>query len=218
MNEQAQKNRMTQEAYLEFERNSDIKHEYFDGEIFTMVGAKKNHVLIGANITAELVSKFAADNSTCRVLPNDMRVKIQSNIGYAYPDIAVACGDIEFEDNNFDTLMNPIVIFEILSMSTEAFDSAPAGAMPGTKLTSNSNELLRRGDKFACYRRIPSLQEYILVSQKRHRIERFVRKDDGSWSMFLYEDIEQEVKIETIDCEVPLSVIYRWIEFDDADI
>ncbi len=197
MNVQAQKNRMTQEEYLEFERNSDIKHEYFDGEIFTMVGAKKNHILIGANITAELVSKFAAANSTCRVLPNDMRVKIQSDSGYAYPDVAVACGDIEFEDNNFDTLMNPIIIIEILSKSTEAFD---------------------RGDKFACYRLIPSLQEYILVSQKRHRIERFVRKDDCSWSMFLYEDIEQTVKIETIDCEVPLSAIYRWIEFDDADI
>ena len=197
MNEQAQKNRMTQEEYLEFERNSDIKHEYFDGEIFTMVGAKKNHILIGANITAELLSKFAADNSTCRVLPNDMRVKIQIDSGYAYPDIAVACGDIEFEDNNFDTLMNPIIIIEILSKSTEAFD---------------------RGDKFACYRLIPSLQEYILVSQKRHRIERFVRKDDCSWSMFLYEDIEQAVRIETIDCEVPLSVIYRWIEFNDADI
>jgi len=198
MNAQPQKKtRMTPEEYLEFERNSDIKHEYFAGDIFTMVGARKNHILIGANITAELVSKFAAGNSTCRVLPNDMRVKIQNDSGYAYPDISIACGDIEFEDNNFDTLMNPIIIIEILSKSTEAFD---------------------RGDKFAYYRLIPSLQEYILVSQKRHRIERFVRKDDGTWSMFLYEDIKQTMSMETIDCEVPLSVIYRWIEFDDADI
>lgn len=188
------KTRMTSEEYLTFERNSEIRHEYFDGEIFAMVGASKNHILISANITAELVTKFAAGNSTCRVLPNDMRVKIPNDSGYAYPDIAITCGDIEFERNGFDTLLNPVVIIEILSKSTEAFD---------------------RGDKFAYYRLIPSLQEYILISQKKYRIERFLRKDAGTWSMFLYENMTQKMTIESADCEVSLSAVYRWIEFED---
>ncbi|SLM31186.1 conserved hypothetical protein [Desulfamplus magnetovallimortis] len=196
MNAQPQeKPLMNMGEYLELERNSKIKHEYFNGEIFAMVGAKKNHILIGANLTAELRNRFKAKNSTCKVLPNDMRVKIDNDkgyTGYTYPDIAITCGSIEFEDNEFDTLTNPIVIIEILSDSTEAFD---------------------RGDKFAYYRGIPTLKEYILVSQKRCRIEKFVRENDGLWSLFLYEEIKQTMKIDSIDCELPLSEIYWEIEF-----
>ncbi len=192
MNAQPQKNyRITPEEYLELERNSDIKHEYFDGEIFDMVGAKKNHNLINTSLTVNLVNRIG--NATCRVFSNDMRVKIEKKSGYAYPDIAVACGDLEFEDDQLDTLTNPIVIIEILSDSTEAYD---------------------RGDKFAYYRAIPTLQEYILVSQNKCRVEQFTKKEGRMWSMLYYEEIGQVIKIESIDCEVPLSDIYQWVEFD----
>lgn len=185
-----EKHPMTPEAYLEFERNAEIKHEYFDGEIFDMVGARKNHNLINTCLTASLVNKIG--NRTCRVFSNDMRVKIEKAGGYAYPDIAVACGDLEFEDDHLDTLTNPVVIIEILSNSTEAYD---------------------RGDKFAYYRAIPTLREYILVSQNKCRVEQFTKKEGRMWSMFYYEEMEQVVKMESIDCEVPLSDIYKWVVF-----
>lgn len=186
-----EKTRMTPEAYLDFDRASDIKYEYFDGEISAMTGAKKNHNLINTSLTVNLVNRIG--NATCRVFSNDMRIKIESKSGYAYPDIAVACGNLEFEDNEFDTLTNPIVIIEILSDSTEAYD---------------------RGDKFAYYRAIPTLQEYILVSHNKCRVEQFTRKEGRMWSMLYYEDMGQIIKIESIDCDVPLSDIYQWVEFE----
>lgn len=189
---------MTPEAYLELERSSlTIKHEYFDGEVFDMTGAKKNHILINANITRELGNRFRTENATCKVLPNDMRVKIESKGGYVYPDIAIACGELQFEDNQLDTLTNPIVIIEILSDTTELYD---------------------RTEKFACYRAIPTLQDYILVSQKKCHVEQFTRQEGRTWKMVYYDDIKQSIQIESVGCEVPLSEIY-WdiedIEFED---
>lgn len=187
------KEKMTPEAYLAMERNSEIKHEYYNGEIFDMVGAKKDHVLINTNITAELRSRFISNNSTCRVFSNDMRVRIPEQDHYTYPDVAVACGEIQFEDDALDTLINPIVIMEILSDSTEAYD---------------------RGDKFAAYRRIPSLQEYILISQKRCRVEQFSREGDGTWRLVSFDDMEDVMTMGSIDCTLALSEIYRWIAFE----
>ena len=163
MTAQPHKRKMTPEEYLALERSSlDIKHEFFNGEIFAMVGAKINHVRINANLTGELRNQFKGNKSTCEVLPNDMRVKIET--GYVYPDIAISCGDAEFEDNEFDTLTNPVVIIEILSDSTEAFD---------------------RGKKFAYYRAIPTLKEYILVSQNECHVEQYICIDDG-WKYRFY--------------------------------
>ncbi len=195
MNAQPQvKHKMTPEEYLAFERNSEVRHEYFDGELFAMVGATKSHNLININIAGELRNRFVADDSACRVFSNDMRVGIQETGQYTYPDIAVVCGDIDFEDRKLDTLLNPVIIVEILSSSTEAFD---------------------RGDKFAFYRRIPSLREYVLVSQKKCRVEKYMRSDDGGWIYFSYEDVEQTMKIESIHCELSLSEIYRWVDFEE---
>ena len=115
------KNKMTPGEYLALERSSlDIKHEFFDGDVFAMVGAGINHNRININLAGELRNRFKADNSPCEVLSNDMRVKIENN--YTYPDIVIFCGDAQFEDNKFDTLTNPVIIIEILSDSTEAFD------------------------------------------------------------------------------------------------
>nr|WP_320015115.1 Uma2 family endonuclease [uncultured Desulfobacter sp.] len=186
-----EKKNITPAEYLAMERVSlDIKHEFFDGEIFAMVGAKINHVRINANLTREIGNKFKAGKSPCEVLSNDMRVKIET--GYVYPDIVIHCGDAAFEDNEFDTLTNPVVIIEILSDSTEAFD---------------------RGKKFAYYRAISTLQEYILVSQEEYLVEQFKRSDAGKWEYRSYEDADHILKMESINCELPLSEIYWDVEF-----
>jgi len=186
------KNKITPGEYLAFERNSlDLKYEFFDGEAFAMVGAGRNHNYINANLTGELRNKFKADRSTCKVVSNDMRVKIAQN--YVYPDIVIHCGDAQFEDNEFDTLTNPVVIMEILSDSTEAFD---------------------RGKKFAYYQKVETLQEYILISQKEHYVEQYTRDEDGTWEYRSYEGAGQVLKIESVQCELPLSEIYWDIEFE----
>src|SRR6056297_3355023 len=186
------KNKMTPGQYLALERNSiDIKYEFFDGEVFAMVGAGRNHNRINVNLTVELGGKFKANKSTCNLFSNDMRVKIAEN--YVYPDIVIYCGDAKFEDDEFDTLTNPIIIMEILSDSTEAFD---------------------RGDKFAYYQVIPTLKEYILVSQKKYRIEQFILSDDNKWEYRSYEGRDKVLKMESIGCELRLSEIYLNVTFE----
>ena len=186
------KNKMTPGQYLAFERSAlDVKYEFFDGEAFAMVGAGRNHNRINVNLTVELGGKFKADKSSCNLFSNDMRVKIAEN--YVYPDIVIYCGDAEFEDNEFDTLTNPMIIMEILSESTEAFD---------------------RGKKFAYYRKIPTLQEYILISQTEYHVEQYIRSDDSKWEYRSYEGAGQILKMESVQCELPLSEIYWDIKLD----
>ena len=184
------KNRITRAEYLSLERTSlDIKHEFFDGELFAMVGASRQHNRINMNLARELGIKFKADNFRCEAFSNDMRVKTENS--YVYPDIIITCGDAEFEDNEFDTLINPVVIMEILSDSTELFD---------------------RTKKFFHYRKIPTLQEYILVSQHECWVEKYTRQND-IWRYQSYEGIDQILKIESADCELPLSEIYLNVKF-----
>jgi len=183
---------MTPEEYLEFERHSEIKHEYFDGEIFAMIGASVNHNRIGSNINRLLGNQLV--NRPCDIFSNDMRVKIQRVKKYTYPDIAVVCGSLELEDQQFDTLLNPAVIIEILSKSTEAYD---------------------RGVKFQHYQLIPSLKEYILVTQHSCRIEKYVRGNNGRWLYSSHEGMNQTMTIESINCALPLSEIYSRVEFKD---
>jgi len=184
------KNRITRAEYLSLERTSlDIKHEFFDGELFAMVGASRQHNRINMNLARELGIKFKADNFRCEAFSNDMRVKTENS--YVYPDIIITCGDAEFEDNEFDTLINPVVIMEILSDSTELFD---------------------RTKKFFHYRKIPTLQEYILVSQHECWVEKYTRQND-IWRYQSYEGIDQILKIESADCELPLSEIYLNVTF-----
>jgi len=194
MNAQPQKKtRITPEKYLEFDQASDIKHEYFDGEIFAITGASLNHNQISMNVAGELRNQLKT--SPCRPFANDMRVKINEIAKYTYPDIVITCGDIELEKiEGVETLLNPIVIIEVLSGSTEAYD---------------------RGKKFQHYRSLPTLQEYILVSQTHCLVEKFIRGDGGQWILTLHEDRGQSIKIESIDCELQLSEIYFRVEFED---
>ncbi len=184
--------KMTPEEYLQFERNSKIRHEYFDGDIFAMTGGSLNHNRIGRNIVRQLGNRL--EGSPCENFVGDMRVKIDKLDMYTYPDIVVVCGNIELEKmGGLETLLNPTVIMEILSDSTEAYD---------------------RGKKFTHYRLIPSLQEYILISQHFCNVERFIRGDNGIWQILNpCTDMDQTVKIESIDCELLLSDIYYRVEF-----
>ncbi len=185
-----EKKKMTPKEYLEFEKNSEFKHEYFDGEIFAMVGAKFNHNRISSNIVREVGNQLK--QTPCSVFSSDMRVKIQEIEKYTYPDIVVACDKIELLEDELDSLLNPVVIIEILSHSTEAYD---------------------RGLKFTHYQFIDSLQEYILIAQHACDVVKFKRNEGNSWLYTSHMNMEQAIKIESIECELPLSEIYHKVEF-----
>src|SRR5438045_3140164 len=139
---------LTPDRYLAIEREADYKSEYFGGEMFMMAGASEQHNLITTNVVREFSTQLKG--RPCKAYANDMRVKVAPTGLFTYPDVVVACGDIHFDDEQKDTLTNPTVIIEVLSKSTEAYD---------------------RGEKFVHYRRLDSLQEYLLVSQDQYRIE-----------------------------------------------
>lgn len=185
---------MTPEAYLEFERASEIKHEYFGGEVFAMTGASANHNTIVANVVASLHGQLR--KRPCRVYPSDMRVKTRSSILYTYPDISVVCGAPQFEDAALDTLLNPIVIIEVLSPSTERYD---------------------RGRKFQHYRTLPSLQEYVLIAQDSYRIEHFARQPNDEWLFSDATELNASVELPSIQCQLALADVYENVTFEDQE-
>ena len=128
----------------------------------------------------------------CEVYPGDMRVKVSPSGLYTYPDVAVVCGEPQFEDAELDTLLNPKVLIEVLSPSTADYD---------------------RGGKFAQYRRLPSLQEYVLISQDRPLVEHYVRQPPNQWMLTENESLQDTVDLPSIDCELPLAEIYFKVRF-----
>ncbi len=157
--EPAEKRKWTREEYLAMERASEVKHEYYAGEIFAMAGTSEAHNLVVGNLVSALNN--ALRKRPCRVYPSDLRVKIRAPEHYVYPDVTAVCGERDFEEGvEPETLLNPQVIFEVLSDSTESYD---------------------RGKKFEHYRTIPSLTEFVLVSQKERHIEHYARQPDGAW-------------------------------------
>jgi Uma2 family endonuclease len=184
---------MTEAEYLEFERASDTKHEYLDGRIYEMVGASENHNLICIYTSAALISKLRG--RPCKVYPSDMRVQVQPSGLYTYPDLSVVCGEAQLTDDRFDTLLNPIILVEVLSPSTEAYD---------------------RGQKFQHYRQLESLQEYLLIAQDSPRIERFLRQDNGVWVFNDAVGLESSLALTSIDCTLPLAEVYERVNFEEA--
>ena len=182
--EAAQKKTWTPEEYLAWERSSDAKHEYFDGEVFAMAGASEEHNLLVSNIVATLW--IALRQRTCKVYPSDLRVKIPSTGLYTYPDASVICDRPEFEDDTADTLLNPQIIFEVLSDSTEDYD---------------------RGTKFKQYRSIPSFREYVLVSQTEILVEHSIRQGDGSW-LLRDHGAGERLLLASIGCEISVDELY----------
>jgi Uma2 family endonuclease len=186
------KTKLTPEEYLEFERKSEERHEYFGGEIFAMSGAKRNHNVIAWNIGGELRQKLKDKN--CEAYPADMRVFIPENGLCTYPYLVVVCGAPQFQDDVFDTLLNPVLLIEVLSDSTESYD---------------------RGRKFQHYRSIESLQEYILISQIEARVEKYVRHGDGFWLLSEAVGLDSEIEFSSVECVIPLSEIYDKIDFSE---
>lgn len=183
-------NIITEEEYLEMERNSEVKHEYYDGEIFAMAGASERHNLIVANVIGELRNKLK--KSPCRVYPSDMRLKIEEAGLYTYPDVMVICDKTEFTDNRNDTVVNPEVIIEVLSDSTENYD---------------------RGKKFGNYRRLASLKEYVLISQDVKKIEKFCRIEDEKWIYSETDENRPEIILESLNCELSHEEVYDKVDF-----
>ncbi len=186
------KTKLTPEDYLEFERKSEIKHEYFDGEIFAMSGAKRNHNKITTNLSGLVWQHLKGKN--CESYANDMRVFVPETGLYTYPDLVVVCGEPQFQDDVFDTLLNSVLLIEVLSDSTESYD---------------------RGKKFQHYRSIESLQEYILVAQDEARIEKYIKTGDGFWLLSEAIGIDSEIEFSSIECRIRLAEVYDKIDFSD---
>lgn len=182
--------RWTAEQYLELERASEIRHEFYRGEMFAMAGASLAHGMIVMNFGSELRS--ALRKSSCQVVSTDLRVQISKNESYTYPDIVIVCDPPAFHDDRSDTLLNPAVLIEVLSPSTEAYD---------------------RGLKSAQYRTVASLKEYVLVSQFEARVEVFRRQEGGGWLLTEAVGLEDVCKLPSLGCEVPLAEIYSKVEF-----
>ncbi len=184
---------MTPVEYLAFERAAREKHIYWRGEVFAMSGASRQHVKISGNTFYQIRKAFDDSESDCEIMYADMRVKNERTGSYFYPDILATCHSPKFEDNEFDTLMNPQVVIEILSKSTESFD---------------------RGAKFREYQRLESLKEYVLISQDKMYVERYTRSGDSTWeycSASLPDDI---LALSSIDVQILLSDVYAKVEFD----
>jgi Uma2 family endonuclease len=182
----------TAEDYLTLERSASYKSEFHDGQIYAMTGASRKHNLITVNIAGELHSQLK--KRSCEAYINDMRVKAAEAPSYHYPDITVVCGKPQFEDGQMDTLLNPTLLIEVLSPSTEAYD---------------------RGGKFARYRKIPTLREYLLVTQDQPSIERYQRQGDV-WILSEAVGLEASVMLESIDCVLSLREVYDKV-LDDGD-
>lgn len=181
--------RFTPEQYLAMEAKADFKSEYDGGFITAMAGASPNHNTIGVNFAREISLQFK--NRSCRVYISDMRLCVSPTGLYTYPDVMAVCGEREFLDDPVETLLNPTMIVEVLSESTESYD---------------------RGRKFGHYQRLPSLQEYVLVAQDEVRVERFTRRGDD-WILSVFTSLDDTLRLASIDCEVPLREIYDKVEF-----
>jgi Uma2 family endonuclease len=178
------------EEYLALERKASYRSEYYAGEIFAMSGASREHNLIAANVTTSLNTQL--EDRDCEVYVSDMRVRTPDNLLYTYPDVVVTYGESQFDDTAVYTLLNPTLIVEVLSPSTERHD---------------------RTKKFADYRKITSLREYILVAQEECRITQYVRQASDTWLFQEASSPEETLHLVSIDCDLALERVYRKVRF-----
>ncbi len=187
-----QQQRYSAAEYLTYERQVAYKNEYIAGQIVAMSGSSLAHNRISMNLAWLLISQLRG--GSCETFGSDMRVKVTAQGIYTYPDISVVCGEPQFEDTQVDTLLNPTLIIEVLSPSTERYD---------------------RGAKFGYYRALPSLQAYLLVAQDRMLVEQFVRDGDG-WRLTVVSDPAAVLPLPAIGCTLPLAEVYRRVSFPAA--
>ena len=182
----------TPQEYLALERAAEYRSEYDSGQIFPMGSAGRAHNLICGNVSAALSSQLR--DRPCEVYSNDMRVQAASASRYSYPDVVV-CDEPQFLDASEDTLLNPLVLVEVLSPSTESKD---------------------RGEKFLRYRRIETLNDYLLVSQDAHHVEHFQRQADGSWRLTEADGLDESITLDSIGCVLPLAEVYAKVTLEPA--
>jgi len=180
---------MSEEQYLEIERKAEYKSEYINGQMFAMAGASLVHVQINSNVVFALRRNLSG--SGCSVLFNDLRLRVPATRLYTYPDILVICGKPELADEHMDIVTNPTVIIEILSPSTQSYD---------------------RGDKFAHYRALPSLRDYLLVAQDRPQAEHWVRQPDGGWLFHEMSGSDAVIALDSIGVRFNLAEAYDGVE------
>jgi Uma2 family endonuclease len=180
---------LTPAEYLARERAAEFRSEFYRGEMFAMAGANAHHNLICTSLTANLLPQARAKG--CNVFGSDMRLKVADTGLYTYPDLTIACGKMQFEDAHQDVLLNPCIVFEVLSKSTERRD---------------------RGWKFDRYCELPCLIEYVLVSQTQALVEHFIRQSDGNWHLERLKGLSAELNLPTLAFRLPLAEIYRDIE------
>jgi Uma2 family endonuclease len=179
------KTHLTFEEYLAIERNAEEKSEYFNGEMFLMSGGSAAHSIIAANVIRLLGNQLVERD--CILYNSDMRVKISKLKKTTYPDVSIVCGEQQFDDEQQDTLLNPTLVIEVLSDSTEAYD---------------------RGRKFEHYQQLDSFAEYILISQTPYRIEQFIRQDGRTWTYKEFRNAEEIVQLESVNCTLLLQDVY----------
>jgi Uma2 family endonuclease len=189
-----EQSRFTATEYLSMERASDVKHEFAFGEIYAMSGASARHVGIVSNIVGELRNQLR--QRPCQIYSTDLRLSVDANQRYTYPDVMVVCDKPRFLDKELNTLLNPDLIVEVLSESTRNYD---------------------RGDKFQQYRGIPSFREYLLVDQAKAHVERYSKQSDGTWSLWETDDMNASIQLDSVGAKLPLTEIYFKIDFGNED-
>lgn len=180
--------RLTPQQYLELEQSSEVKHEWVNGELFAMAGASVAHNRLCFNLAVSLGSTLSG--SPCRGYTSDQRVRIPSTGLYTYPDLTFVCGEAEYDPYSAETLINPTLLVEVLSPSTEAWD---------------------RGGKFAHYRRLPSLREFLLVAQDRLCVEHYLRQGD-TWVLTAHSEPDAVLTLVSWDAHVRIATVYSGVD------
>lgn len=183
------KQKMTAAEYLDWERQQVERHEFYDGEVFSQAGGTRRHSLIGTNAAGVIRNLLAGGD--CQVHGSDMRIEIEATGSYVYPDVSVVCPPVEGKGD--DVISNPVLIVEVLSPSTEDFD---------------------RGTKFGYYRQIPSLRDYLVISQDQARIEHHFLNEGELWSLRDVEGVDEVLHLASLRHDLPLTEVYSKVEFD----
>lgn len=182
---------LSPDDYLAMERTAEFKSEYVDGEVFAMSGGSMPHSVIAVNLTRHVSDQL--EGKPCLALNSDMKVWIGEANQFAYPDLSALCGDPEFYDDQQDVITNPSFIAEVLSPSTELYD---------------------RGGKFRKYQRLPSLREYLLLSQTERLAELFLRQEDDTWNLRVLDNDQDCLQIPSLGVEIPLAKLYDKVDFE----
>ncbi|MBL8211234.1 MAG: Uma2 family endonuclease [Bryobacterales bacterium] len=185
---------VTEEQYLQMERESELRHEYLHGEVFAMSGGTTNHNRLSADLLVQISNRL--EGSPCEIFGSDQRVRVPATRFHAYPDLSVVCSPIQYSDDTKDCVLNPILLVEVLSKSSRNFD---------------------RGEKFRQYQRIPSLQTYVLVEQDDMLVEVYTRTGRDSWNYRVLEGPDAMLEVEHPPLSIPLKAVYRRVEFPPAE-